>query len=499
MKFNLVSEPWIRIQTLSGERGMRGLKPILLGAHEIVRLEDESPFVLGGLHRLLLAVLHRALCGPEGFRSARELLAAGRFPDEVADYLDQWEHRFDLFDDVAPFWQAGWFPLDASDRSPVTMLAVQHTTGNNKVLFDHSWDDSPPALTPSEVARWLVGAQSFAISSGKGKAGFPHTKDGPIGAAALVVPVGRTLFQTLCFNLVSYPKETAAMDAPIWEAAAPTLEEIQRRPERKPKGITDLYTWHSRTVRLHPEMIDGDVRVRWVSITSGIFASEREADDPMVAYRSDEKKGLLPRRYGQDRGFWRDFQALLPPLEGKGDHPPLALRHAEEIAEPGAEPRVMVIGQGRDQSKVTLWRLETYPLPPTLFSEDALAREVLAECLELAENAGKGMRGVIAALTGDLDEARRVMDREPLQRNFWSGMEEEFPSLLAALAVIEDDGSRAKEEWKEKIRSCAWRAFAPIARAYSRSGEEMRAAIRAERKLRRELHDLLGERKEESA
>jgi len=218
-----------------------------------------------------------------------------------------------------------------------------------------------------------------------------------------------------------------------------------------------------------------------------------------VAYREHEEKGLLPQRYGQNRGFWRDFQALVPPLRGTGNRPPLALLHAEEITEPGEEPRVMIIGQGRDQSKVTLWRLETYPLPPALFADDALAREVLAECLELAEKAGSALRGVIAALVGDLDEARRLMDREPLLRNFWTGMEEEFPSLLATLTTIEDDGSRAKEEWKGKIRTCAWWAFAPITRAYSRSGEEMRAAIRAERKLKRALHDLLGERKEDSA
>lgn len=62
-KFNLLEEPWIPV--LRGERVKEvSLAEALLEAHTITRIETPSPLEEAALHRLLLAVLHRAFRGP---------------------------------------------------------------------------------------------------------------------------------------------------------------------------------------------------------------------------------------------------------------------------------------------------------------------------------------------------------------------------------------------------------------------------------------------------
>jgi CRISPR system Cascade subunit CasA len=57
------------------------------------------------IHRLLLAVLHRALDGPRDTIEAVEIYEAGQLPEgPVQSYLESWEHRFDLFHPTHPFY-----------------------------------------------------------------------------------------------------------------------------------------------------------------------------------------------------------------------------------------------------------------------------------------------------------------------------------------------------------------------------------------------------------
>ena len=62
--FNLVDQPWIPCVWLDGRRELLGLEAVLVRAHELRDIYDDSPLVTVSLHRLLLALVHHALRGP---------------------------------------------------------------------------------------------------------------------------------------------------------------------------------------------------------------------------------------------------------------------------------------------------------------------------------------------------------------------------------------------------------------------------------------------------
>src|SRR5215207_2825487 len=97
--FNLVDRPWVPCVARDGTASELSLRQVLIGAHDLTELYDPSPLVTVALHRLLLAILHRAYQGPDGMEEWREIWQAGRFDlGLIDDYLNQWRHRFDLFD-----------------------------------------------------------------------------------------------------------------------------------------------------------------------------------------------------------------------------------------------------------------------------------------------------------------------------------------------------------------------------------------------------------------
>src|SRR5581483_3989392 len=104
--FDLIDEPWLPCVRPDGAAVELGLRQALAGAHELGELYDPSPLVTVALHRLLLAILHRAYRGPAVPAAWRAIWNAGRFDPAVIDaYLDRWRHRFDLFDPERPFYQ----------------------------------------------------------------------------------------------------------------------------------------------------------------------------------------------------------------------------------------------------------------------------------------------------------------------------------------------------------------------------------------------------------
>lgn len=136
----------------------------------------------GGLHRLLLAVPHRALSGPKDSAEAHDLLDRGGFPNETVNaYLERYRERFDFFHPEHPFYQVADFDVPADKLAPVTRLIAEAASGNNATLFDHSVDDRVEARSAGEVARLLVAHQTFALGGGRSALGY--TAHAPVATA----------------------------------------------------------------------------------------------------------------------------------------------------------------------------------------------------------------------------------------------------------------------------------------------------------------------------
>lgn len=327
---------------MGGRLELYSLEQALTQAREIERLEDASPLVTVALHRLLLAVLHRALDGPVDAEECAEWIVEGAFPEEeVRAYLKTWSDRgrFDLFDAARPFYQT---PEFVSKGKSVAQLAAELASGTNKLLFDHTQEYDPPALRPAEATRLLLARQMLAIPEG---AGYSPS---PIGGTAVVLPQGANLLETLCLNLVPY--SAGDDDKPVWESD--TLQPDAMQPIL---GLTHRYTWTSRLIRLEPEEDAEGTVVRFLHYGPACKLKEGAVfnPDPMLAYRIiDEKTGARRAvNFRRDRALWRDFTALLPQ---SGELAPRVLNHAAALLGALGRQQVlptMVLGATNDKAK----------------------------------------------------------------------------------------------------------------------------------------------------
>lgn len=492
--FDLLEQPWIPVRG-NGTMQELSLLQTLQQAQRIERIEDPSPLITVALHRLLLAVLHRALRGPEDQSDLLGWLNDGWPVADIEHYLRKWQHHFNLFDAQHPFYQTR--QLDTKAKS-IAQLAAELASGTNKLLFDHTTEQQPPALTPAYAARLLVARQMLAIPEG---AGYSPS---PIGGTALVLAMGHNLHQTLCLNMVPYFNQDT--DEPVWESQLTGVDGLQ--PIR---GLTHRYTWVSRLIRLVPDPTDGLVRYVLYGPAAKYDPSSIFEPDPMLAYRiTDAKTGeRKPLNFRKDRSFWRDFAALLP---STASDPPRVLSNALELYRINDEPAVipaMVLGATNDRAKFELWRQELHLLPQALSSDQSSdAVSVIQRALEGAENLGKSLNHAARVLAAKLlsrgersphkDDVTRMVNSFPTYAAYWSTLDRAFPRLLEGLSK-NFDPSQVLQDWNLQLKQAAERAWRLTCLAAGDDAFALRAIYVADGLLQRELASLLPTKPKELA
>ena len=108
--FNLITQPWLPVQYRDGTEKELSLLEVFKQAPLLRRLVGDVPTQEFALLRLLLAILHDAIGGPEDSDEWAELWtqdeAEQQLPfDCIASYLEQYYHRFDLLHPTTPFFQ----------------------------------------------------------------------------------------------------------------------------------------------------------------------------------------------------------------------------------------------------------------------------------------------------------------------------------------------------------------------------------------------------------
>lgn len=385
-RFNLIDEPWIPVRFPNGTREELGIRDTLLRAKDIAVIEDPSPLVVASLHRFLLAVLYRAVAGPTDIDQAKGWFKAGLPADRIDAYLEKWRSRFWLFDDKHPFGQIADF--EPKTWRAWTALAAEHNADNAKVLFDHIDVTRADAVSAGMAARWMLATQTFSVSAGKSE--LSHTGTAPSATAAMVLPVGRNLEDTLLLSLVPQNRMVFDQDLPIWERSAETLASLKAGAERAIGGIADRYTWRTRSIRLRSDEADN---VHSLAFASGVENASKDAIDPMLAYRIDEKHGRLPIPF-KERGVWRDFDSLLPDAARLA---PAVIEHAAALTRFARErfpQSVMVLGQANNKAKIEYWRMERHALPASLVG-NANARSEIRQLLKDAEQSGDALEAAL--------------------------------------------------------------------------------------------------------
>lgn len=479
--FNLLTEPWIPVRPPDGGPKLVSLDDALLNARAYRRIEDPSPLVTAAVHRLLITVLHRALEGPERSSDAATWFRDG-FPEAmVRAYLAEWRSRFDLFDPQAPFYQLPDLPLEGF-TDHWTRLSAERGNGNTSFLFNHALRDRAPKphdpIPPDEAARRLLEHQTFALG-GLIKRFITSSPAAPVATAALVIAQGENLHETLCLNLAPYPRSVRELDSPVWERPPLRVPDLHNGASAPVRGLTDRYTWFSRSIRLQPER-DGDrTVVRFIAYAAGVSPSADAGRDPMVAYVKDKDDNPRPLGFREGRGLWRDFQALVPRRGGNASAVPnvAVLEHATELMRAltgryDHPVQAAVLGLANDKAKLKLYRAERHALPPVALSDFDVHGFVRAR-LDAAEDTGRALNSAGRALAARLltrgdrqphkDDVTRLNASLPHAAHYWTTLERAFPAFLNDLPPDADaleTRQRALEAgWNTTLERTARRAF----------------------------------------
>ncbi len=501
--FNLIDEKWIPCVPVGGGSAVEvGIVDALTNASEYREIYDNSPLVTISLHRLLLAILYRALKPVES--DWFDIWSDGCFPREaLLKYLKDVAPCFYLFSDMNPFLQV---PCNREENctSPLSILFTERASNTNRTLFDHSINEVCSSEFPSVVARKLVAYQSCALGGGNnssiciGQRIYPPSKrnytHGVLQRGAAIMICGETLFETLMLNLVPYdaaeanlPDNAADMDRTAWE-----FEVLNGYDESRPCGYADRYTWQSRLIRIYEK--NGVVGSPIVVTQGLVMESEKELPshlrDPMFCYMvSNDKKEISPWNLKQNRASWRDLHALLAiwPKSNGGNRPPLSLYFFDYVADKleqefnSREVELNVFGTVSDRAKIWCWRHERMRVQSCLLHNNDLV-ERLSWLLNEAERIGRRLKDSTRELCRHyLSLGERVPQPKDVDnlseklnphRDYWAKLEGHFYTLLRQLPLDKD---AASETWYQTIIREAYAAFNKSAGQLGQSARAIRA------------------------
>ena len=505
--FDLTRRPWIPVLRTDGIETELSLVEVFEQAEHVRRLVGDVPTQDFALLRLLLAVLHDAIDGPEEIEDWAELWEEGLPLERVRDYLAEHVDRFDLLHPRTPFLQVA--DLRTSKGEYGSLDRVVADVPNGARFFTMRFHGAQ-RLGYAEAARWVVHAHAYDPSGIKaGAEGDPRTKNGkgyPLGVGWAgnlggVYIEGDDLRQTLLLNLIAFDTANLGiepeLDRPAWAhppvTAAP-LDAVE--VAARPHGLRDLYTWQTRRLRLHH---DGEGAVG-VLLSYGDPLSPRNMQlrEPMSAWRrspAQEKKlreptVYLPREHDPARAAWRGLGALVTGEVRGADQRqeaaeqvrPRILEWIAKLTVDGYLPRghlvrARLVGAvyGTQQSVIDETVDDAVAMPVVLLHQDSreLARTAVAAVTD-AEDAVTALGDLatgLAQAAGADGEGPRATARD---RGFGE-LDDSFRGWLRDLATPEDgqtdlDSLLSDPEYPARRRG-AWQRT--VRNTVSRLGDEL--------------------------
>jgi len=489
----LVAEPWVPVM-IRGRHAEVSLERALLSAHEIDGLALADPLeAVAVLRQVLLPVAVDALGLPRSLAEWRQRWQSGTLDqDRIAHYLETYADRLDLFDSVKPFAQVGGLVSVSGGKKPVSVLLPAVAAGNNVPLFSSRTEADPPELGPAEAVRAVLTAHCWdtaglkggavgdsAVHGGK-TAGNPT---GPVGQLGVLIPLGRTLAETIMLNTPVSPQGLVPQDLPQWRRP-PSTAAWQRRPAL---GLLDLLTWQARRIRVFPSTApDGRTVVREALVTAGDRLDFVPEEEPHTAWRIEERPatGRLPRRplrHPPGRAAWEGMASLLAvELSTRERHVvqtssllrQVADLEAEAVLETSFPLRVLVTGVEYGQQAAVIEDVvsDELPLPVAALCRGEAARDVVLAAVDEAEQ----LRRAADRLASDL---RRAAGAEPSpwdHGDYVGGVliHELTPlarRLLIAIQRAPGEAEAAREVWHGECREVALAVAEPLLNALSRS------------------------------
>ena len=498
-RFNLLDEPWIRVTRLDGAPDEVSLLSLFREATDIAGIHGEIASQDTAVLRLLLAICHRAMDGPEDLDVWEEYWEdSGSLGRDAVDHLERHRERFDLRDPDRPFFQVAG--IRAASGKLWGLKSLIADVPNNNPLFTTRIAEGLESIGWAEAARWLVHVHAFDPSGIRtGAVGDPQVKGGkgyPIGPGwtgqiGTVTVVGENLERTLLLNTVVCGELDGlngvdpASDLAPWEREP---DGPARTPAREPLGPVDCYTWQTRRVLLHGD--DDGVTGLFLGNGDRATPQNRFLVEPMTAWRYSEPQSrklkapvYMPCKLSKDRAFWRGLSTLVaqlsPPItvKGAGEVTPYrspgvvsfyrGLMYHEIVPASGLIPLHAVgIEYGPQESTVAELVDDVLSLPAGLLGQKnkrllAVVRDAMGKTRQVADALWGLARDLDRARGGSPDTGKDAGRRAAAA--FYQVIDEHFPRWLASLD--QEDPDRAHARWRERLRSEALRQQETLASA----------------------------------
>jgi CRISPR system Cascade subunit CasA len=490
-------------------------RELLLNAHTIQDLVVDVPTQKAPYYRqLLLPLVVDALGFPADARAWAAMFEAGRFSPQQCEilnaYCDEHRHLFELFDPVRPFGQVAGLRTAKDETKGSALLVATAATGNNVPLFSSRTEGDPLELTPGQAARWLLHTHCWDTAAIKtGAVGDPKAAGGkttgnptgPLGQLGVIMPVGRTVFETLMLN-TPHSLRRLSDDLPQWRRAGlqgPIEQTLSSATPawqiRAARGVLDLWTWQSRRIRLISEQTPAGLRVTRVVVAAGDRLAAVPADHELhtawftaptgaraAAPRRTAKParavaGPRPRRHQPGRAGWRGLEALLAVGRAGEQQDATATRGGftssllmSQLADTALRGRMPAgyplqveltgIAYGNQSAVIEDMFFDAIPLPLTALDPDGVVHGSLLEAVDQAEQLATALN----RLSADL---RRAAGSDPIpwdkgQRpgdTLLHALDPLVRRLLAGLRLIGDDfdaSERGLDAWEEKAARETW-------------------------------------------
>ncbi|MFE5492988.1 type I-E CRISPR-associated protein Cse1/CasA [Streptomyces virginiae] len=460
-----------------------GGKPVELNLVEVLRQAEDIAAVYGrtpgetvAVTEWLLGLAYAAGFYPETANEWRTWVENRESLDDVADWLEDHDGCWDLFDPLAPLGQnPALHPhLNAFGVGPAQL--VMEEAGDYNQFFSREHLHSPAILPAAEAWRAMLTQHAYAI----GMKAKIKTKDmglpapfANLSSARLVSRLrviarpaweGATFGDLLRLNLTPSGDDNPGRLNLTWQQpAGPVRRDFTRRgaeQTRTPTGPADLHTMLGRSIALRPAALpDGTAGVDLVLIGPGETVSDLPAAFLQDAVTSE--KGLLKPSLTRD--LWRQSHALYAAVaerdKGTDLYGRIAMLHGRRI-------HLLAVGLLATQGKLVSWVADEYPYVPGRETE---LRHAAEQGSAICEHAAKGLYAAAATAQTYTYPQAKPADRPAQIARFngstelWGAASDLFHTLMDDVA----DGIPAVE---------ALTAFAIALRAVTANSLEARIA-----------------------
>lgn len=457
---NLVEQPFVPVLFQNGKHRLASLSELFAKADRIRDLSLPPPQRIA-VTRLLLAVTHAALNGPEdqvGWNDCRD-----RIVPECLKYLETQKGSFELYGEAAFLQPSG---LEATDNATLDKLDFGLASGNNDRLFDREaapdgrdWPDSWRALNLLAFQCFSPGG-TIGTSTWTGVATSKNSNHAPcVSSSMLHTHVrGANLLETIHWNLLT---KQLVESNPGMKWGKPVWEQMPTGPED-----TDLVNSYlgrlvplSRGIRLKPY----STRITFVNGLG--YPGLDECREPFATTRRKRDDTIAYLGIDLARHPWRELGSVLNLGEqSDGTSGPLMLQHLKEMGDVSVD--IWAGGLVADKGKlidVAEWVLNV----PTRML-DSRHLQVYREGVEFAQRAEQKLADATNEYGSTLSEKKKPKQSELLRVSsaknlFWSILDTRYETLLEAAKQLDQQGVNRWEEAVSKAQRSAYRQSCPKA------------------------------------